>query len=176
MTDIAYVLVAVRWKEGIPMGARAQPRPVPRWPRAARGVLRLLIVAGLAVSTYLRRHLHLDLAGGYDPNTAAISEGALFRVDAALAVLAAVLVVVTRGRLGAVGVGVALLVAAGGVAVVVLYQYVDLGAVGPLPDMNEPISFPDKTASVIAEALAALAALTLLLWRPTRAPADPGRV
>jgi hypothetical protein len=130
-------------------------------------VLRLVVVAGLAVDVFV----HLRLAPGYDLNTAAVSEGALFRVEAALAAVAAVLVLVTRWRVGVV---LALLVAAGGVAAVLLYQYVDVGAVGPFPNMYEPISYPEKTYSLVAEAVAALAALALLVLGSTR-PARRGR-
>ena len=124
-------------------------------------VLRLLVVAGLAVDVFV----HLHLAAGYDLNTAAVSEGALFRVEAALAAVAAAGVLLTRWRAAVV---LALLVAAGGVAAVLLYEFVDVGAVGPLPDMYEPISYPEKTYSLVAEAVAALAALALLTLRPAR--------
>ena len=130
--------------------------------RVGAMVLRLVVVAGLAVDVYV----HLHLAAGYDANTAAISEGALFRVEAVVAGLAAVVVLLTRTQIGVV---VAFLVAAGGVGVVLLYQYVDVGAVGPLPNMYEPLSYPEKTDSLIAEAVAALAALALLaLHRASR--------
>ena len=148
-------------------------------PRAGAGtgasVLRLVVVAGLAVDAYV----HLHLASGYDLNAAAVSEGALFRVEAVLAALAAVLVVVTRRPIGAV---VALLVAAGGVGAVLLYQYVDVGALGPLPDMYEPISYPEKTYSLFAEAATTVAALALLALGARRTargrhdPRDPGHV
>ncbi len=125
-------------------------------------VLRLVVVAGLAVDVYV----HLHLAAGYDANTATISEGALFRVEAGVAAFAAVVVLLTRTQVGVV---VAFLVAAGGVGVVLLYQYVDVGAVGPLPNMYEPLSYPEKTDSLIAEVVAALAALALLaLHRASR--------
>ncbi len=130
--------------------------------------LRALVVAGLAVDAYV----HLHLAGSYDANTAAISQGALFRVEAVAAVVAALLVLVTRGWPGLL---VAFLVAAGGVGAVLLYQYVDLGALGPFPDMYEPGTYPEKTFSLVAEAVAALAALALLLTdlRRHRARHDP---
>ncbi len=130
--------------------------------------LRALVVAGLAVDAYV----HLHLAGSYDANTAAISQGALFRVEAVAAVAAALLVLVTRGWPGLL---VAFLVAAGGVGAVLLYQYVDLGALGPFPDMYEPVTYPEKTFSLVAEAVAALAALALLLMhlRRHRARHDP---
>jgi len=132
-------------------------------------VLRLVVVAGLAVDVYV----HLHLAAGYDANTAAISEGALFRVEAGVAGLAAVLVLLTRAQVGLV---VAFLVAAGGVGAVLLYQYVDVGAVGPLPNMYEPLSYPEKTDSLIAEAVAALAALALLALHWARGTQHRGRV
>ena len=137
--------------------------------RLAGVALRSLVVAGLAVDAYV----HLHLAGAYDANTAAISQGALFRVEAAAAVAAALLVLLTRGRPGLV---VAFLVAAGGVGAVLLYQYVDVGALGPFPDMYEPVSYPEKTFSLVAEAVAALAALATLLTelRRHRARRDPG--
>jgi len=116
---------------------------------------------------------HLHLAAGYDANTAVISEGALFRVEAGVAGLAAVLVLLTRTQVGLV---VALLVAAGGVGAVLLYQNVDVGAVGPLPNMYEPLSYPEKTYSLIAEAVATLAALTLLALPRARGTRHRGRV
>jgi hypothetical protein len=130
--------------------------------RAGEVVLRVVVAVGLAVDAYV----HLHLAAGYDLNTAAVSEGALFRVEAALAAVAAVLVLMTRWRIGVV---VAFLVAAGGVAAVLLYEYVDVGAVGPLPDMYEPISYPEKTYSLVGEAVAALAGSALLALGPARA-------
>jgi len=137
--------------------------------RVGAMVLRLVVVAGLAVDVYV----HLHLAAGYDANTAAISEGALFRVEAGVAELAAVLVLLTRTQ---IGVMVAFLVAAGGVGAVLLYQYVDVGAVGPLPNMYEPLSYPEKTDSLIAEAVAALAALALLVLHRARRTQHRGRV
>ena len=132
-------------------------------------VLRLVVVAGLAVDVYV----HLHLAAGYDANTAAISEGTLFRVEAGVAGLAAVVVLLTRTQ---IGVMVAFLVAAGGVGAVLLYQYVDVGAVGPLPNMYEPLSYPEKTNSLIAEAVAALAALALLVLHRASRTQHRGRV
>ena len=137
--------------------------------RVGAMVLRLVVVAGLAVDVYV----HLHLAAGYDANTATISEGALFRVEAGVAALAAALVLLTRTQ---IGVMVAFLVAAGGVGAVLLYQYVDVGAVGPLPNMYEPLSYPEKTDSLIAEAVAALAALALLALHRARRTQHRGRV
>jgi len=70
----------------------------------------------------------------------------------------------------------ALLVAAAGVAVVLVYQYIDVGAVGPLPDMYEPVWYPEKTQSAWGEGIAAVAALALLIviHLQTRRATRPG--
>lgn len=122
---------------------------------------RVLAAAGLAYDAYA----HLDLAGNFDANTAAISQGMLFRVEAALAVLAALLVLITRRWAAAV---FAVLVAGSALGAVLLYRYVDIGVLGPLPNMYEPGWYPEKTLSAIAEAAAVLAAGALLFlprWR-----------
>jgi hypothetical protein len=69
-------------------------------------------------------------------------------------------VLLVRARAAAV---LALLVAAGGLAAVLVFRYVDLGAVGPFPSMYEPIWYPEKILSALGEAGATLAALLLLL-------------
>ncbi len=46
---------------------------------------------------------------------------------------------------------IALLVSAGGFAAVLVYQYIDVGAIGPLPNMYGPLRYPEKTLSVWAE-------------------------
>ena len=64
----------------------------------------------------------------------------------------------------------AFLVAASGTVAVVLYRYVDVGAIGPIPNMYDPFWAPArKTLSVYAEALAALAALGLFVMFHIRA-------
>ena len=120
-------------------------------------LLRLLTAAGLAVDAYV----HADLATTYDPVVRTIGQGDLFRVEAGAAALAALLLVLfgTRPLVW----GYALLVAAAGLAAVLLYQYVDVGPLGPLPDMYEPLWYPEKTASAFAEAAATLTAAAGLL-------------
>jgi len=131
-----------------------------------RLLLRTLAVLGLAYDGYI----HWHLAANFDQVTGSgtpisISQGALFRVEAAAALVAAALLVVVHRRWTAV---LALVVAGGGVGAVVLYRFVDVGAIGPVPDMYEPFWYPEKTWSVIAEAVAAAAALLLLLTWPRR--------
>ncbi|SEM01240.1 hypothetical protein [Streptacidiphilus jiangxiensis] len=147
-----------------PTARRAQHR------RAAPALLWALAVvtaAALAVDAYV----HADLAPAYDSIRASVSQGTLFRVEAAAAALAALLVLVARRRRAAWL--FAFLVAAGGLAAVLLYRYVQVGAVGPLPDMYEPIWFPEKTASAVAEAVGAGTALLglVLAWRMNRTAA-----
>lgn len=125
-------------------------------PPARELVLRALAAAGLAVGTYV----HLDLAANYDGNAAAISQGSLFRIEAVLTAVAALLVLLVRSRAAAL---VAFLVAAGALAAVLVYRYVDVGALGPLPAMYEPVWSAEKIFSAIGEAVAALAALLLLV-------------
>jgi hypothetical protein len=43
---------------------------------------------------------------------------------------------------------IAFLVSAGDFAAVLVYQYVNLGAIGPLPNMYDPAQYPEKTLSV----------------------------
>jgi hypothetical protein len=124
----------------------------------SKWLLIFVVVVGLAVDAFV----HLDLASVFDSiKTSTLSQGDLFRVEAAAAVIAAVALLVRPGRYTA---AFAFLVAAGGVAAVVLYRYVDVGAFGPVPDMYDPFWGPaEKTLSAVAEAIAALAALALLL-------------
>jgi hypothetical protein len=128
--------------------------------KATHRMLTLITAAGLGVDAYV----HWQLAPGFDTLTGAasphISQGQLFRLEAALALIAMLLVLLVRNRLGA---QVALLVAAGGLGAVLLYGYIDVGGFGPLPDMYDPIWYTEKTISAIAEAVAAVGALCLLL-------------
>ena len=127
-----------------------------------RLVLRLLVAVGLAVDAYV----HLDLASAYDASSARISQGTLFRVEGVAAAVAAVLVIAVRRWITDL---VAFLVAAGGFAAVVIYRYVDVGF-GPFPDMYEPIWYTEKTVSAVAELVAALAALPLVVLPRRRRP------
>jgi hypothetical protein len=112
--------------------------------------------AGLAVDAAV----HAALAGRYDAVGAAVSEGLLFRLEAALAALAALLILLTARRAAWT---LALVLAAGVLGTLLLYRYVDLGALGPWPNMYEPRWFPQKTVATTASAItAALAALGLI--------------
>ncbi|MBY8881299.1 hypothetical protein [Actinacidiphila acidipaludis] len=135
--------------------------PAPTRTRAVDLAVRALAAAGLAVDAYV----HADLAARYDPISADISQGTLFRVEAALAALAALLLVVWWSRVSA---AFAFLVAAGGLALLLIYRYNDIGAFGPFPDMYEPVWYGEKVLAVVAQAVAALGSLYLLFARPRR--------
>jgi hypothetical protein len=125
-----------------------------------RRLLTLITAAGLAVDAYV----HWHLAPGFDtlssPSSPHLSQGLLFRLEAVLALIAMVLLLATRHRFAA---GFAFLIAAGGVGAVLLYGVVDVGALGPLPDMYDPTWTTQKTISALAEGVAALCALWLFL-------------
>jgi len=142
-------------------------------PHRVRGpvnlVLRVLAAAGLAVDAYV----HFDLAAGFDAlGSTTITLGALFRVQAVIAMLAALLILL----IGRPWVYLAaFLVAASALGAVLQSTYVDIGALGPLPSIYEPVWYWDKTFSAIGEAVAALAAaglLALTLRRRSPAPAS----
>jgi hypothetical protein len=131
-----------------------------------RAVLTLVVVAGLGVDVYV----HFDLASTYDGvRSSTLSQGTLFRVEGAIAALAAVALIVRPRRYTAL---FAFLVAAGGLAAVLLYRYVDVGAFGPFPNMYEPVWYSKKTQSAWAEGIAALAAVALLVLFQARLSMD----
>ncbi|WP_258069852.1 hypothetical protein [Arthrobacter sp. SX1312] len=106
--------------------------------------------------------IHFQLAAGFQQAApAGIGGGNLFRIQGAVAVLAALYVLV-RGTqpsfLLAAGVALASLVA------VIAYRYIQIPAIGPIPSMYEPVWYTAKTITAVAEGLAlilALAAYTL---------------
>ena len=120
-------------------------------------VVQMLIAAGLVIDAYI----HAGLAPAYDGIRATVSQGDLFRIEAGAAAGAALLVLVTGRR---AGFGVALAVAASGAGALLLYRYVDVGRLGPVPDMYEPSWFPEKTSAAVAEAAAAVLATGGLAW------------
>jgi len=123
--------------------------------------LRTVVVVGLGYQAFAHWHLASNfdaVTGNGKPIT--ISEGDLFRAEAVAALIALVLLAVLPRRWTVL---LALVVGAGGAAAVLLYRYVDVGAIGPFPNMYEPFWYPEKAWSVIAEGAAAVAAATLLV-------------
>jgi hypothetical protein len=133
--------------------------------------LRVGTAAGLGIDAVV----HWQNAPAYDAVAATVSQGALFRVEAVLAAAAGLLVLVRPRRSSWLA---ALLVAAGGLAAVLLYRYVDVGALGPVPDMYEDTwQVPGKLLSAYAEgATVILAGLGLLTHREARPGPDRPRL
>lgn len=130
-------------------------------------LLRVLVAAGLAADAVV----HWKFA----PDMAYVEGGALggddvFRAQAVLAAAVAVLVLAVARRWSY---ALAFLVAASAAGAVVLYYYVDAGAIWPLPDMHEPVWYAEKTVSLAGEAVAALAALAGLLTARRTPAAEP---
>ena len=128
-----------------------------------RMLLRVLVAAGLGIDVYV----HVSLADVFDvPAGGAITQGDLFLIEAGVAVLAAVLVLVWPSRVAYL---LAFLVAASAFGAVLLYRYVEVGSLGPLPRMYTPIWTSEKIISATAEGVTALlAAIGIFLPRPQR--------
>lgn len=125
-------------------------------------VTRVLAAAGLGVDAYIHAHL----ADQYDAVAAGISQGTLFRIEAAMAALAALLVLGWR-RIPSDA--FAWLVAGGGLALLLIYRYINVGALGPVPNMYEPVWFTDKNITVLAQAVTIVSTSYLLLAETRRA-------
>jgi hypothetical protein len=119
-------------------------------------LVRLVTATGLAIDAYV----HLKVASDYDVIPGTISGGDLFRIESAVALAVALLVLVRPSRLAY---ALAFLVAASALGAVLLYTHVEVGELGPLPDLYEPVWFAEKTASAIAEAVATVSAAAGLL-------------
>ena len=115
--------------------------------RRGRASLALAVVAAAGLAYDAK--VHLNLASGYDAVGETITQGGLFRVEAVVALLAAVAVLAFDHRLAWAAAGMTGLA---GVAAVLLYRYVDVGAIGPIPNMYEPVWYAEKLRSLYAEA------------------------
>lgn len=131
---------------------------------ALQWALTVIVVAGLAVDAFV----HYDLASAFKhARTSTLSEPELFRAEATVAVIAGLALLVRPRRYTA---AFAFLVAAAGTVAVILYRYVNVGKIGPVPNMYDPFWAPTgKILSAWAEGIAALAALALFLTFQTRA-------
>jgi hypothetical protein len=124
--------------------------------RAVRIVLIVIVVAGLAIDAYV----HFDLAKAYSPvKTSTLSQGDLFRAEATVSILAALLLIFHPRRWTA---AVAAVVAGAGLAAVLVYAYIDVPRIGPIPAMYDAVWYTEKTISAIGEGAAFVAALILV--------------
>jgi hypothetical protein len=120
-----------------------------------RGLLwaaRIATAAGLVIDAYV----HLDLASVYAEGGGTINEGVLFRAEAAVALLAAAAIIAAGRRICYLA---GLAVAASALAVMLVSRYVDLGQIGPFPDLYDPAWYPEKLLAAYAEGTAAATAL-----------------
>jgi hypothetical protein len=125
-------------------------------------VLVAVVVAGLAIDAYI----HFDLASNYAPiKTSFISQAGLFRIEAIVSIAAALALLVRPRRYTA---AIAFVVAASAFAALIVTRYYDIGAIGPIPDMYEPVWFTEKLVAAYAEAIAAIAAIALVVTLPRR--------
>jgi hypothetical protein len=137
--------------------------------RSGVGALQRALAVATAVLLGIDAYVHLHDAHFYDSVASSnISEGNLFRAQAILAVVVAVALLV---RPHPVVWAVAVLVTASAVGAVLLYTYVDVGALGPLPNLYEPTwALPGKLASAVAEGLGTLLAITGFVVAVARKP------
>jgi len=159
------------------MAARSStgaPRAGSSTQRADAGVGNLLWRLAAAAMLGLDAYVHVHDAGFYNAPRGGISQSTLFLLEAGAASVAAVVLIagwrVPLGR-RADWTG-AFIVAVSALAAVLLYRYVDIGAIGPLPNMYKPTwEVPGKLLSAYAEGAAALlSALGLALPRSRSVP------
>jgi|tagenome__1003787_1003787.scaffolds.fasta_scaffold20980308_4 hypothetical protein len=135
------------------------PAPTLRTAGARRwAVPQRALAASTAALLAVDAYVHARDASLYDGITdGTLSQGTLFRGQALVATVVAVtLALRPRPAVWAI----AALVAASAAGAVVLYTYVDVGPLGPLPDMYEPTwALPGKAASAVAESGATVLAL-----------------
>ena len=146
--------------------------------RRSRGLaVAYLLAAATASALVIDAVVHFQDAYFYDANTGALlSQGQLFRIQAGVALVAALGVLAFPKRWPVWL--FAALVAGSAAAAVIAYTYIDIGALAGLPNMYEPSwGPPGKLASAIAEIAGALFALAGLAWALAmrRREASPAR-
>lgn len=125
-------------------------------------VVRSLLVLALAIDAVI----HLRLAANFQLAVPeGLGGGMLFRLHAAAAVLAGTFLAVKGTRLAYALAG---LVALSAFVAVVLYRYVDVPAIGPIPAMYEPIWYFEKALSAAAVGIGAVLAGVGLVLRRNR--------
>jgi hypothetical protein len=124
---------------------------------ALRWTLVAVTVVGLGIDAYT----HFDLASLYSHSTTSITQQQLFYVEAVLAIVVAVALLFRVNLWTALA---ALLVSAGGLALLLLYRYVNVGTIGPIPNMYEPLWYDEKSVCAWFEAVAAIASAALLVF------------
>ncbi len=128
----------------------------------------IVTAAGLAVNALV----HFNLAGPFDANVGTLlSQGALFRIQAVVDILAAALILFRPRRWTGL---IAAVVALGGLALILITVNIplDLTAIG-LPYLFEPVWYQDKYVSAIVQAIAAVAAIAVAIRAKSIPAAKP---
>lgn len=127
-------------------------------PRSRAGILLRLLALVTAALLAVDAYVHLDDADLYrSVATSSLSQATLFRVEAIVAIVVAVVLVIWPHP---VVWAAAALVAGSAAGAVFLYTYMSGGALGPLPDMYEPTwALPGKRLSAVAEIAATVLAV-----------------
>jgi hypothetical protein len=138
------------------MTAYSHPHRVLPFRPSVQLLLRGLLIAGLVVDAVV----HLKLAPTQPPGLDGhLSQVSLFYAETVVAFLAAGLVIVRNRRSSAV---IAALVSGSALAAVLQSRFVDIGAIGPVPDLYEPAWYSSKVLTTVAEAVAFVAAVALV--------------
>lgn len=126
-------------------------------------LLRVLVVAGLAIDAYTHAHLAHNFKFNNDGK---LTGEQLFLIEAGVAAVVALLVLFRPQR---ATYALAFLVAAGGVAAVLIFSYYNVGSIfGLMPTIYEPFWYPEKYVSLIGEAIAAIAAPVAFVITPSK--------
>ena len=133
-------------------GAGSHPTSATTGPAAHRA-LRYLAILGLAVDAAV----HLHLASRYDPIGTTVTQGELFRAEAAAAVVTALLLARRASRVSWLLAGA---VAAAGLTAILVSRYFAVPTIGPIPNMHDPIWYPEKVLVAAAMLLTTAAWLT----------------
>ena len=138
-------------------------------------VLRIALYALTGAGLIVNFVIHLQLAATFDAVAGPLlSQGDLFRIQAAAGILVAVALVIARRPWTAAIAAIAVIIAVGGLGMLVLSTLVplDLTALG-LPVIFEPVWYSDKVIAALAQGLAALAAAALIVVERRRRAAVP---
>ncbi len=129
--------------------------------------LRVLIAAGLVASA----SIHFQLAASYQQAApGGIGQGNLFRIHAAVSLLTAVYILIKGSPPAFL---MAALVTLSAFAAAILYRYVPLPEIGPIPSMYEPVWFTEKVIATVVEGIAGVLSVAGYLQRrkdPVRRP------
>ncbi len=121
--------------------------------------LRALIAAGLVASAVI----HFQLAAGYQQAApGGIGQGNLFRIHAAASLATAVFILIKGSSPAFL---MAALVTLSAFAAAILYRYVPLPEIGPIPSMYEPVWFTEKVIATVVEGIAGVLSVAGYLQR-----------